>query len=90
MVRGGRRASPAPLFIRGGVVTGAVTTPPGSATSLERCGLGVATRRHVYARHKEGYKIICATHARDLRGHADPGNAASITQRIRARRRSMT
>ena len=43
-VRGGRRTSPAPLFIRGGVVTGAVTTPPGSPAAQQRCGLCMAAQ----------------------------------------------
>ena len=88
-VAGRKKDLPRSPIYRGGVVTGAVTTPPGSATPLRFCGLGEATQGHVYARHKEGYRIHCATHARDLRGRANPGKAASITQRIRARRRSV-
>ena len=87
----GRKTSlPRSPIYRGGVVTGAVTTPPGSAAALEACGLGVAAQRHVWDRHKEGNRISYATRARDLRRRADPGKAASITQRIRAVRRSLT
>ena len=82
--------SPAPLLIGGGVVTGAVTTPPGSLAALGLCSLRVAAQVRVYARHREHYRILCATHARDLRGRADLGKAASITQRIRPMRRSLT
>ena len=71
MVRGRRSLPRSPIY-RGGVVTGAVTTPPGSATLLRLCGLGVATQGHVYAGHKEGHGIFCATHARDLRRREDP------------------
>ena len=39
--------SPAPLFIRGGVVTGAVNTPPESPAELQLGGFGVATRVRV-------------------------------------------
>ena len=49
VVRGGRRTSSAPLFIRGGMVTSAVTMPPGSPTALEHCGLRVAAQVRVYA-----------------------------------------
>ena len=84
-----KKASSAPLFIRGGVVTGMVTTPPGSAAALNPCGLRVAAQVRVWARHSKGHRIICSTRAQDLRRRVDPGDAASITQRIRARRRSI-
>ena len=54
--KGGERASGAgrkkdlprsPIY-RGGVVTRAVTTPPGSTAPLGFCGLAVATQRRVY------------------------------------------
>ena len=69
---GRKKSLPRSPIYRGGVVTGAVTTPPGSATSLKFCGLGTATQGHVYSGHREGHEIFCATHARDLRRREDP------------------
>ena len=73
-----KKASSAPLFIGGGVVTGAVTTPPGSPTAQRHCGLRVAAQVRVYARHREGYKIIYTTRERDLRRREDPGSAGLL------------
>ena len=69
---GRKKGLPRSPIYRGGVITGAVTTPPGSPASLELCGLRVAAQARVYAKHKEGGKIFCAARARDLRGRKDP------------------
>ena len=54
------------------MVTGAVTTPPGSPASLELCGLRVAAQARVYTKHMEDYRIFRAAHAWDLRMQKDP------------------
>ena len=47
MERRRKKASPAPLFIRGGVVTGVVTTPPGSPVVQQLGNLCVAMQIRV-------------------------------------------
>ena len=71
--RGRRRLPRSPIY-RGGVVTGVVTTPPGSLVVLELCGIRVAAQACVYAKRMEGYMIVYAARARDLRRQRDPAS----------------
>ena len=69
---GREKGLPRSPIYRGGVVTAPVTTPPGSPAPWGFGGLRVAAQARVYAQHMEGYRIVCAACARDLRRQRDP------------------